>query len=358
MTEQKIDLAAFREQALGEAALAEERRRAAEAVAAENARLRLEARGCVAVMLMNVARLSSRFNGFPSEIDVSSHNGYNKGLVVRREDGLWRLAGTPQALSSAAQGGPFMGLRTDAVGRLLEAVGIPHSPEAVKRLLEVGAWSPDPATLRGQVAEAAATLPRHVWEAALCEGTNFFRGLDLKYQPDVAAAFIGGFADAGFDVADLSGGNRPLIQAALKDDSFFAAALLRAGARVNGKTPDGTAPVAAAVANGHGRTFDLLRGAGAFLKVIDNEGRGLLHVAADGIGFGSDPRGAAELFEVLLACGLDPAREDRRRKTPMDALVHAGDICEGADDYDERKALLDRVVSKLEEIVGPRWRRR
>jgi ankyrin repeat protein len=117
---------------------------------------------------------------------------------------------------------------------------------------------------------------------------------------------------AGADPNALVNDYSPLQRAAENGHLAAIAALLKAGARVDGVDSDGYTPLMCAAWHGHKAVFDALVAAGADVQCANNRGLTALHYAS--------MYGRPDAARVLLAAG---ARTDVRNKAgerPIDVV--------------------------------------
>jgi hypothetical protein len=134
---------------------------------------------------------------------------------------------------------------------------------------------------------------------------------------------------AGIDTALLAGadpnafvfGWSPLQHAAFGGHIVAIAALLAAGARVDGGSTYGATPLMWAAANGHTAAIDALVAAGANVHLADKFGNTALHRASMG--------GHPDAARVLLEAGARADVRNKNGQTPIDWV--RGPTCSLAD---------------------------
>ncbi|NRQ30503.1 ankryin [Nonomuraea sp. NN258] len=127
---------------------------------------------------------------------------------------------------------------------------------------------------------------------------------------------VGKLLAAGADPNALSAGEDeglPLCAAAAWDRAEVAAALLAAGADVDGRENGGWTALLWAAANGHAETATVLIEAGAGLDTANDDGDTPLSLAAR--------RGALGVVQVLLTSGADHEKYDGDGDSPLDIAV-------------------------------------
>ena len=129
-------------------------------------------------------------------------------------------------------------------------------------------------------------------------------------------------------------GSTPLANAAMKDNSTMATALLKVGVDINSQDNDGDSPLHEALFSHADRTTSLLLRWGARYDRPDSKGNPIIHIAA--------AYGGVRTLEILLAAelkGVDPDDLNRQGKTALLVAQDRTDVAPG-------------FVKKLEELVA------
>lgn len=301
----------------------------------EMLRTRLECTKQGVAILAGAAILDLAFEGFPPSIDLSFPNGHNAGLSTRRENGVWRLHGNADTLRKTSMYSFGTGYLKGLAGHALAAMGIPHSPDAVRRLQGLIALSD---AGKGALSKVAKLLPLHAVAAIPGLGSEGARAFGLDHddrhrflQSSVAVAKAMG-ADLDAPPADRI--PPALVSLAEKGEAgLIAFALAKGFLRPNSAVGDHTA-AAAAVSAGRCQTLVVLRQHGERIDVVDSRGDTLLHAAARLIESWNPagPDAAAPIAAFLLREGVPPDAKNLRGQTAFDVaeeaarseLVHEG----------------------------------
>jgi ankyrin repeat protein len=117
---------------------------------------------------------------------------------------------------------------------------------------------------------------------------------------------------AGADPNALVHDRTPLQWAAMSGNVAAIAALLKAGARVDGADSSGKTPLMVAAWNGHKAAVDALVAAGADVRHVDNDGNTALHYAS--------MNGHLDAARVLLEAGARTAVRNDEGDRPIDVV--------------------------------------
>lgn len=254
------------------------------------------------------AILEAMFDGFPAEIDLSSPNGYNDGVVLARTPEGWtvdRVRNESRFIDTVGQ--PWI---THYAGPALKAMGIPFSSQAHKMLLEKLKWRP------GLLQEASEAVPAWVVAATVGHGSSLPRMFSASCREQAMFEDLASVVRA--KGCDLSSPPQPrvtpplitLARSGAADFIWFGFSerLLKANVDHNGWTA-----AMAAVQDGDLDTVRALYRNGERMDVMDPAGNTLLHMAAD--------RGGPESIEVadyLAFMGVDQEVRNRAGYTAMD----------------------------------------
>jgi len=288
--------------------------------------------------LLAVARLASRIDGFPDFVSIHLKNGPKDGFgVVRRADGVWRLAGDRRVLGRAYGNGygrsstlhsPPLAFASpaDIAPFAAEAMGIPASPEANRKLAELCAWGDD---IGHELAAVYRFLPEHTIHASVGYGSEILKF--LGYDPTSSAVPMLdalerlGFALEGRSTEDATPNINLLAH---HGDEVFLAEVLR---RVDHGQAHEDITLAALTTADYGTLASLQRlvAAGADLHAVDEGGNTLLHRAVLRLEEGNWETAPA-MVEWLLSEGVSPSAKNTERNTPA-AMVKA--ILKRMEDY-------------------------
>jgi hypothetical protein len=199
----------------------------------------------------------------------------------------------------------------DIVPFALEALGIPSSPEATRRIADLCEWNP---SIAEAIAEVAPSLPAHTIHASVGYGSSVTRF--LGYGPDDASFMLDaierlGIRLNGSEPEGLLSNIRNLVR---HDDEVFLDEVLQ-------RVPhawirhDVTLAAMSAVVRRNLPMLQKLAAAGADLRVVDSNGDTLLHQAVRNLD-DIEVEAIPPMVEWLLAEGLDPSARNSDKETP------------------------------------------
>lgn len=312
---------------------------------------RLECTRSGIAVLFGAAMLDLTIQGFPPEIDLSSSNGHNAGLMAKRSGGVWRLQGSDDALHKASIYSFGLGYLTWIAGPGLAAMGMRHSPEGIQRLQVLLKLAPgDTATL----AEVAKLVPEHTMAAAIGLGRDAAATFGFEWK-DIETFFKSALTVARNARLDLSSSPAgivpPLIALASRGEAgLLSYALSQGFLRTNVSAGSHTAARAAVDAGRH-EALQVLHRHGERLDVVDQCGDTLLHANARLVGTDRAFEAPA-IARFLVGKGVDPSAVNSRGETAADIASDLSRAEDAADGSEEAREAFDAAIEASSKAPG------
>nr|WP_250808482.1 hypothetical protein [Neorhizobium tomejilense] len=262
---------------------------------ARSRKLEAESYSAVCTMLF-AARLKDRIAGFPDKIDLGNANGYRAGYGLEFRNGIWHviLPGN----SYAGDSGLDYSL-SGLMGKVVAAMGIPHSSEAISAVRGVVKW--DLSKFSEELASSIRYLPHHTVLAIYGGGWKIAEMMGFEDRRAAALAFANSAYGRGITFAEKPTPNRPNLLARLANNSD--APFLDAAVEVCRASVDRDCLFAAVNSRAEGLAVRLIN-MGVPANSQDGAGDSALHLAVRQVGHPTEIENAYSLAKALVSAGV------------------------------------------------------
>lgn len=299
----------------------------------ERARLDIECSFQGAFHLLMVANLAQEVSGFPDLVPMGlGIRGEPAPSIARGPDGLWRWQGTASSFQAVTL---ETAMPQTAYGAVLGALNARHCYETASVLARVSGWdapylNPTRPTAPARLSALSDSLPSHVLSALLGYGYRVCERVGVSTTVSSMRELTDAWTETvlrhgvDIDAAPAPGQDPPLVSAAKAGDGWTLQSLLRHGAKVDVRDPEGLTAFLAAARSGKRHAVRVALEHGADPAAASLNGRNVFHCIAEAV-LSGDAEGAMEVFDLVKDLGADPFTESNFGYTPLMLLAEAED---------------------------------